>query len=937
MLKTRLASVVYPVLLISTTLGWASNHTGLVVEGVDSQPSSSREIQEGDVIYGWRRDHDGSAQTKTDLDSPFDFWDLSEEAPEGKTKLTVRRGERELEVEVQPQQKIDVSPVFVGEQQVLYQKGRQSFASNNIKNGVDEFRALATCLFRDEDRERGAWILSEVGRHQANAEAWDEVAKTFKDASLKLGADPLVHAKILEVAGKLYEAHDKYREASDYFTRALRLRRQAEPDEYRPISSNYERLGRLAYLPGDFERAFNFYQDSLKLRDRFQPDVALSRLLNDMGKVALQSGNYPEAESLFKRAYDTAAKVDPGGSAYNDALQSLALLAAKYGQHAHARQYLDEVVRSELPAKQAARLGAEANTALEQGDETRALRLFKRAANVLEGEAGSELERAELLLHMGRLAAEQAQPEGENYLRDAYSITRRSAADQPLHAQVLYALGNLRRDQGRLNQAVSNYQAAREIIESREPLASGNAERGAFISAQQRRFYRDHIGTLIAAKRVEEAFEVSEHYRARTLLETLGRRGPDKRKQPTLPQPLNAAKAIAASEPDTCLISYLVLENTIQVFAVTDQGVKVYERKASDLATLISDFRRYMMSPDSPTAREKCYALSLRLSRMLLAPMAVELKSHKHLVIVPDGSLHALPFAALRQPSDAKSYMVQSHSITLADSATAYHLLHRDRDLRPKGLRWLGFSPPEVERRPARHEQAVLSDFEHYLETSSMRANATAALPFGAMEVEEIADFFEASSKALRGGQASENLVRELGTKADILHFACHGSFDAADPSASALLLAATPGAANADSDGRLTAREIAGLNLQASLVVLSACETGLGKAQGGEGSTNLARSFRYAGARSVVASLWRVSDLSTTVLMKSFYRNLLQSRGPSEALRRAQLDLIQSQGRSRDISHPFYWAAFQLIGTDVEESDHTLAKLKATKTKRSS
>ncbi len=932
MLKTRLRSVLYPIIVISTTLAWTSNHTGLVVEGVDYQSGSQRDIQEGDVIYGWRREDEGLAQTKTDLDSPLDFWDLDGlVAPEGKTKLSVRRGEREIEVEVEDQQKIDVSPVFEGRQRELYLKGRQSFASNNLESGVHEFRELATCLFSDDEHERGAWVLAEVGRRQAGAKAWDQVAATFKEASQNLDSDPLVHAKIMEVAGKLFEEHDRYREASAYFTRALDLRRLAVPDDYRALSSNYERLGRLAFLPGDFERAYTFYQDSLNLRDRFQPDIALSRLLNDMGKVALQSGNFAEAESLFKRAYDTAAKVDPNGSALSEAMQSLGLLASKYGHHAHARQYLaqaTQVERQEPPSRQAARLGSEAKAALDQGDQNKALRGFQQACELLENVPGSELERAELLLQMGQIATDRGQREGESYLRDAYTITRRSAPDQPLHAQILYALGNLRRDQGRLNQAVSNFEAAREIIESRES-SSANTERGAFISANLRLFYRDHIAALLETGRIAEAFTVSENYRARTLLETLDRRAnQDKRTKPTSTQTLDAIKVVAASDRQTCLISYLVLDDTVQIFTVTNEGVNVYPRKLGDLATQISDFRRYMMSPDSPTAREKLYRLSLRLSRLLLSPLASELKTRSHLVIVPDGPLHGLPFAALHHPSASKDFMVQRHSITVADSATAYHLLLGERDFVPKGLRWLGFGPPQSVRRQARNEQNVLNDFEHYLETSSMRAANQAPLPYGALEVEEIADFFQASSKVLSGTQASESSVRELGTKADILHFACHGSFDGADPGSSALQLAATPGSTHSESDGRLTAREVATLNLRASLVVLSACETGLGKAQGGEGSTSLARSFRYAGARSVMASLWRVSDLSTTLLMKNFYRQLLHSRGPSEALRRAQLEMIRTQGKTRDLSHPFYWAAFQLIGTDLEDAHRPVARL---------
>src|SRR5262249_34839167 len=141
-----------------------------------------------------------------------------------------------------------------------------------------------------------------------------------------------------------------------------------------------------------------------------------------------------------------------------------------------------------------------------------------------------------------------------------------------------------------------------------------------------------------------------------------------------------------------------------------------------------------------------------------------------------------------------------------------------------------------------------------------------------------------------------------------ILHIACHGLIDNQDPLASALALSPE----GAEDDGLLRAFEVMEkMRLRADLVVLSACETGLGEETRHEGIVGLTRAFQYAGARSVVGSLWSIADASTARLMAEFYRNLKAGVAKDEALRRAQVALI----RSKEYGHPFYWAPFLLVG----------------------
>jgi CHAT domain-containing protein len=185
-------------------------------------------------------------------------------------------------------------------------------------------------------------------------------------------------------------------------------------------------------------------------------------------------------------------------------------------------------------------------------------------------------------------------------------------------------------------------------------------------------------------------------------------------------------------------------------------------------------------------------------------------------------------------------------------------------------------------------------------------------LEFTGKEIGNIASFFPVESSAiyLRNKATEENLKqnKELNSF-NYIHFATHGLIAEDKPDLSSLVLTSKR---NSGEDGFLQAAEIFNLKLNADLVVLSACQTGLGKLVRGEGMVGLTRAFMYAGTPSVLVSLWSVSDMSTATLMGEFYKNLIKNKlSKTDALRKSQLTLIAG-GK---YAHPFYWAPFVLIG----------------------
>jgi CHAT domain-containing protein len=183
--------------------------------------------------------------------------------------------------------------------------------------------------------------------------------------------------------------------------------------------------------------------------------------------------------------------------------------------------------------------------------------------------------------------------------------------------------------------------------------------------------------------------------------------------------------------------------------------------------------------------------------------------------------------------------------------------------------------------------------------------NARLDLPFAEKEIKSIAQTF-GDIESYERKQATPSALIAGANRTNLLHLSCHGVYDERNPLFSALLLA--PDSTN--ETGRLEAHKIFGLKLNASLVMLSACETGLARVTGGDEVIGLSRGFIFAGTPSLIASLWTVDDLATAITVKRIYRYLYAGASKAEALRQAQRFVRDHHNR-----HPAYWASFGLTG----------------------
>lgn len=372
------------------------------------------------------------------------------------------------------------------------------------------------------------------------------------------------------------------------------------------------------------------------------------------------------------------------------------------------------------------------------------------------------------------------------------------------------------------------------------------------------------------------------------------------------PQPLTLSAIQALLPAGSALVEYALGEPRSYLFVVTREHFEVHElASAATLAAAVGAARQALQRPLPflwPQQAEQLH----ELYRLLLQPAERSLAAVDELLIAPDQGLYYLPFEALpsrpprgREPAQlAEDSVLARWAVTYVPSATVYAGLPTPAGGDDDRLGLLAFADPtgggEVPGGGSRDGDARWPP-----------------LPGTRSEVRAIAELFAADRVELfEGVEASERRVKTLPSLATArrLHFASHGLLDEQQPAYSGLVLAAEE---DGSEDGLLQVREIFDLAIDAELVVLSACDSGLGKQVQGEGLIGLSRAFFYAGAPTLVVSLWQVTDSSTPELMTHFYRQVAAGGSPSRALRAAKLAMI----RGGAWSHPNFWAPFIVLG----------------------
>jgi tetratricopeptide (TPR) repeat protein len=740
----------------------------------------------------------------------------------------------------------------------------------------------------------------------------------------------------------LYQLQGRYGEAEPLFVRALAIREQGLDSKHPDIGLSQRNLASLYQLQGRYEEAESLFLRALEIHEQAfnpnHPSIATS-LIYLAGLYRLQ-GRHEEAEPLLLRALEIHEQAfNPNHPSIATSLIYLAGLYRLQGRHEEAEPLLLralEIYEQALSPNHrsiAVSRNNLANLYLSQGQYGKVEALYQDALSIIEQSLGAEHpDTATALLNLAWLAWTQDRSQTAlNYLNRGISIEEtvlshnliggndvnkqnylttvsRSTAIAisfnltalPTHTEANYlAFSTLLQRKGRVLDIFTNL---------RSQLADDPAASVLFYGLN---IVNNQLSALTSnppddpfAQDIYQAQLRDQQQLSRDLSDRLSRLSPDFAMLASSPSVDEVASALPTH---TALVEFIRYRPANpSVLSVQEQfGEPHYAAyilhadgtphgidlgPASDIEAAVETLVTDLSTADSPIDQVKQNAQAL--DTLVMAPVRALLGNTKTVFLSPDAALNLIPFEALVDESE--QYLV--------DQGYTFRYLTSGRDLM------------RLEGTVSSTNPAVLIGNPLYPRTEDLparfRNQQISGLPGTQAEVEQIHALLP-SAQVYVAADASEETVRQA-ARPSILHIATHGFFEA-DPNAINPLLQSGLFLAGGivdqpEKDGILTALEVTGLDLRGTqLVVLSACETGIGELAAGEGVYGLRRALVLAGSQSQVISLWKVDDTATQELMVTYYEQLRAGRPRDEALRKTQLALLNNP----DYEHPHYWAAF--------------------------
>lgn len=734
--------------------------------------------------------------------------------------------------------------------------------------------------------------------------------------------------------GRVHFKKAAYDAAKTHYVRAVSL---LEPGgDRRWLSIALEDLGDLAVERGFFTEGIGHFERSLDARRAMGDLGGEVYMLTVIGRAYLQQGAYREAFRWFDRGVRLSQSADVRPSRAL-ALYHLGIACHGIGEHAKALDVYTQAlaIKEELadrrqqawilsrigdvhasdgahakaldayrratgiweaigdPRGTASGLSKAARASLDAGDHRTALASLRRAADLYV--KGQPAFTASALSGMARVyAASGEEFAALEHARQAVDMARGGPDD--VRWATLQTLGSLEHQFGHRAAAVQSLGESLSIIESlRGRVVPSPDVRADFLEGKQAA-YAEMVALLVELGRDGDALEVAERARARAFLELLAVRAgtsPSGAQALTLRQTRNEVR-----RRDVTAIEYFSTADRLFVWVLQPDGgihVRTKEISRRDLTRLVDQMRATLTRSQDVRARLR------ELNDILIAPIDDLLPAERDrlITIVPHGPLFLVSFASLIDAGG--HYLVERHTLSYSPSLGVLPYTARNR------ARIVATVP------------RVLTVGNPLMPEARGGQPALAQLPGAEHEARAIGTLYRDSPVvSLLGAQASERAIRDVAADQTILHFATHAVLFDDEPRASYLALSADPTA-----DGFLTVDEVLGLDLRADLVTLSACNTGLGRISG-EGVVGLSRAFIYAGAASVLVSLWPVADAVAGAQMERFYQGVIATHGnKASALASAQREVIRQLREGRIASpggrtleeHPVWWAPFVLIG----------------------
>ena len=758
-----------------------------------------------------------------------------------------------------------------------YEKARKSFLV-----ALDSYREL-------EDRKGEAETLFEIGLTYEKMGLFNEADQYYEKGK---GIGEELNDSFLTATGDLYLANTawfrgNYQRTFELLTRADKLAQESEDVQLAIMVRNTR--GLVYWTLNDTDKGLAHLKQAVTLAKQADIKTELASSLNNLGLIYRQRKDYVTSLEYFEKA-----------KTIDEALNSRWGLGYDYRNIGMSLLKLRKLTEAEANFIKAEQTSAE----------------IKNAINWVKA-----------LLELGNVNRDLKRPDkAMSYYEQAYELSQRYGIKE-VEWRAASGKATLLRTKGNRPEAFTWYAKAVDVVEGMRASLKIDELRNSY-QANKLDLYRETITLLIHMGRTEDAFNYLERSRSRSFIDLLGNQkltlkneadqdaldkisrlalqvdalkaeigSYDDPPQPLLEQyrevkalseeaivelkqnnpglstfvavdPLKQGDIEQMLAPGVGILSYMLTKDKGYIWLLRHEGTTFYElssneREITDTVTQYRNAVQHLEPVDNELT--KLYAL-------LVQPVGKDLDSLTYLGIIPDGPLHFLSFSALK---DQRGYLVDRFPLFYTPSASVLKFTFAKRQ-KTKASKVLAIGNPDL-------------------------GNYNYDLPLAELEAKSIRWNYP-NMDILTGKKATKEWLTQNISNYGIIHLASHGEFDEFNPLFSSLWLASEQ-----PSNRRLTVKEIFGLEIKADLVTLSACQTGLGKLEAGE-LIGLNRAFIYAGTHALVSALWRVDDLSTSVLMKHFYRSYV-TMDKAKSLRQAQLIV------KKEFPHPSYWAGFSLIG----------------------
>lgn len=761
----------------------------------------------------------------------------------------------------------------------LYQAGVGQYRQGELKKALETFERSLVLVTNGKPEDKAnilnyiGQVYHSLGQDRKAVSFYQQALAIFKqtgDRSQNRANEGITLSNI----GLSYQSLGQYSKALKFYQQGLAIFKQVGNKSQDSLARTGEGttltyIGGLYKSLGEYPKALRFLEQGLAITKEVRNRSGEGVALRNIGEVYDDLQQYPKAISFLEPALKIA-KQDRDRFEEATALLSLGIVYNNQGQEAKALNFYQQVLT--ISQKLGYRR-IEGATLHEMGTVYQNLKQYPKALKLYQ--------------QVLAITIEQQHPPAEALTRTSLGSTLLQANQKAAAAKMLLTAIN--------------------IWESLRPGLTDVYKVSIFET--QAKTYRQLQQALIAQGKINSALEIAERGRSQAFVELLTSRLSENPKNPPTIKPLTIDQIqLIAKKQKATLVEYsIVSDKLLYIWVVQPTGVVAFKQvdlTSTSIAQLVTSSRnslglrgRGIPTNASVDAVPQVSKLK-QLHKLLIEPIAKLLPAdpNQRVIFIPQNELFLVPFPALKDQNN--KYLIEKHNILTAPAIQVLQLTSEKRERLGSSI----FASLQGKNALVVGNPTMPS----IITKSGEKPQQLSTLPGAEAEAIKVAKLLK--TKAMTGKVATKASIVQQMNKARIIHLATHGLLDDFKGLGVPGAIALAPDNTGQINDGLLTADEILNLNLNAVLVVLSACNTGEGRISG-DGVVGLSRSLISAGASSVIVSLWAVPDDSTEFLMTRFYENLRQNPDQAVALRNAMLTTM------KEYSRPLDWAAFTLIG----------------------